>query len=92
MSDIADKIYAATGLTLNAEAAAAIGRMIRLARESVLEEAIYEIEMLRAAIIQYVNTVWEHEGVTFINEMPNEILQKVIVKLMNPYFALGEKE
>jgi hypothetical protein len=39
MSDIADKIYAATGLTLNAEAAAAIGQMIRQARRNALEEA-----------------------------------------------------
>jgi hypothetical protein len=44
MSDIADKIYAATGLTLNAEAAAKIGHMIRLARQ----EAADEIEKLRA--------------------------------------------
>jgi hypothetical protein len=39
MSDIADKIYAATGLTLNAEAAAKIGRMIQQARRDALEEA-----------------------------------------------------
>jgi hypothetical protein len=39
MSDIADKIYAATGLTLNAEAAAAIGKMIQQARRDALEEA-----------------------------------------------------
>jgi hypothetical protein len=39
MTDIADKIYAATGLTLNAEAAAKVGHMIRLARQAALEEA-----------------------------------------------------
>jgi hypothetical protein len=39
MSDIADKIYAATGLTLNAEAAAKIGQMIQQARRDALEEA-----------------------------------------------------
>ena len=39
MSDIADKIYAATGLTLNAEAAAKIGRMIQQTRRDALEEA-----------------------------------------------------
>lgn len=39
MTDIADKIYAATGLTLNAEAAAKIGQMIREARRDALEEA-----------------------------------------------------
>jgi hypothetical protein len=35
MSDIADKIYAATGLTLNAEAAAAIGQMIQAENEKL---------------------------------------------------------
>ena len=39
MSNIADKIYAATGLTLGAEAAAKVGHMIRLARQAALEEA-----------------------------------------------------
>jgi hypothetical protein len=39
MIDIADKIYAATGLTLGAEAAAKVGHMIRLARQAALEEA-----------------------------------------------------
>jgi len=40
MSEIADKIYAATGLTLNAEAAAAIERLIQA-----------ENEKLRAALL-----------------------------------------
>ena len=39
MIDIADKIYAATGLTLNAEAAAKIGQMIQQAKRDALEEA-----------------------------------------------------
>lgn len=39
MSDIADKIYAATGLTLGAEAAAAIRQMIQQARRAALAEA-----------------------------------------------------
>ena len=39
MTDIADKIYAATGLTLNAEAAAAIGQMIQQAKRDALAEA-----------------------------------------------------
>lgn len=38
MSDIADKIYAATGLTLNAEAAAAIGQMIQAENEKLRAE------------------------------------------------------
>ena len=36
MIDIADKIYAATGLTLGAEAAAAIGRLIQAENEKLL--------------------------------------------------------
>jgi len=46
MSDIADKIYAATGLTLNAEAAAKIGHMIRLARLDGLEKAARRVEIM----------------------------------------------
>jgi hypothetical protein len=40
MSDIADKIYATSGLTLNAEAAAAIGQMIQQARRDAWKEAV----------------------------------------------------
>ena len=43
MTDIADKIYAATGLTLNAEAAAKIGQMIQQARRDGREEAARRI-------------------------------------------------
>jgi hypothetical protein len=43
MSDIADKIYAATGLTLSAEAAAKIGQMIQQARRDGREEAARRI-------------------------------------------------
>lgn len=46
MSDIADEIYAATGLTLNAEAAAAIGQMIQQARRDALAEAARRVEMM----------------------------------------------
>jgi len=35
MSDIADKIYAATGLTVNAETAAAIERLIQAENEKL---------------------------------------------------------
>lgn len=38
MSDIADKIYTATGLTLNAEAAAKIGRLIQAENEKLRAE------------------------------------------------------
>jgi len=46
-SDIADKIYAATGLTLNAEAAAKIGHMIQA-----------ENEKLRAAVQDLAKHIW----------------------------------
>ena len=39
MIDIADKIDAATGLTLNIQEAAKIGQMIQKARHDALEEA-----------------------------------------------------
>ena len=55
-SDIADKIYAATGLTLNAEAAAKIGHMIRLARLDGLEKAVQYHEKLAAASQQKADT------------------------------------
>ncbi len=47
MTDIADKIYAATGLTLNADAAAAIGQMIQA-----------ENEKLRAALKDMAKHIW----------------------------------
>jgi len=38
MSEIADKIYAATGLTLGAEAAAKVGQIIQQARRDAREQ------------------------------------------------------
>ena len=46
MIDIADKIYAATGLTLNAEAATAIGQMIQQAKRDALAEAARKVEIV----------------------------------------------
>jgi hypothetical protein len=43
MTDIADKIYAATGLTLNAQEAAKIGQMIQAENEK-LRAALKEIK------------------------------------------------
>jgi hypothetical protein len=56
MIDIADKIYAATGLTLGAEAAAKVGHMIRLARLDGLEKAVQYHEKLAAAKQQMAET------------------------------------
>jgi len=75
MTDIADKIYAATGLTLNAEAAAAIERLIQAENEKLraenehlatsnhaylsgYQEAIAEIEKLRAALKDMAKHIW----------------------------------
>jgi hypothetical protein len=49
MSDIADKIYAATGLTLGAEDAAKIGQMIQAENEKLRAEN----KRLRAAFKKY---------------------------------------
>jgi hypothetical protein len=46
MSEIADKIYAATGLTLGAEAAAKIGQMIQQAKRDALAEAARRVEIM----------------------------------------------
>ena len=51
MSDIADKIYAATGLTLGAEAAAAIGRLIQVENEKLRAKQADRIAELEAALL-----------------------------------------
>ena len=56
MIDIADKIFAATGLTLNAEAAGKIGRMIQQARRDGLEKAVQYHAKLAAAQQQMAET------------------------------------
>jgi hypothetical protein len=49
MSDIADKIYAATGLTLGAEAAEKIGQMIQAENARLREAALDALASLVAA-------------------------------------------
>jgi hypothetical protein len=76
MSDIADKIYAATGLTLGAEAAAKIGRMIQA-----------ENEKLRAAlrgVLTYYNAPTPAEA-----KLKKAVLATPIEQARA---ALGEKE
>ncbi len=58
MTDIADKIYAATGLTLNAEAAAKIGQMIQ-AENARLREALSECNSWLNAAIECKNWTWD---------------------------------
>jgi hypothetical protein len=76
MSDIADKIYAATGLTLGAEAAAKIGQMIQQARRDALKEA-----WLVIANKSVLETPASFE----------DVMQRDI-EIMNAIRALGEKE
>jgi len=52
MSDISDKIYAATGLTLGAEAAASIERLIQAENEK-LRAALIEINELNSKRLGY---------------------------------------
>jgi hypothetical protein len=51
MSDIADKIYAATGLTLGAEEAAKIGQMIQVENEKLRAKQADRIAKLEAALL-----------------------------------------
>ena len=55
MTDTADKIYAATGLTLNAEAAAKIGQMIQADNEKLRAERDALREALRTAKDLYLH-------------------------------------
>jgi hypothetical protein len=77
MTDIADKIYAATGLTLGAEAAPKVGHMIRLARQ----EAADENEKLRAALQWLLNDLQDYPASA-----------RPIAAYDNARAALGEKE
>ena len=85
MSDIADKIYAATGLTLNAEAATKVGHMIRLARQ----EAADEIEKLRVALRLAVDAIehWASYASPYFQEKHD-----LAGDLQELRAALGEKE
>jgi hypothetical protein len=57
MTDLADKIYEATGLTLNAEAVEAIGRMITQGRRDALEEAAQVADGYHQRAITWAKTV-----------------------------------
>ena len=89
MSDIADKIYAATGLTLGAEAAAAIGRLIQA-----------ENEKLRAALQSVLDACdqgWKVErsvgGMTVEGQMRRSFYNRVPAwPIEEARAALGEKD
>jgi len=89
MSDIADKIYAATGLTLGAEAAAKIGQMIHA-----------ENEKLRAALQSVLDACdqgWKVErsvgGMTVEGQMRRSFYNRVPAwPIEEARAALGEKK
>jgi pyruvate-formate lyase len=89
MSGIADKIYAATGLTLGAEAAAKIGQMIQQARRDALKEAAQMASNRAAAwaedaIGKFLETKWDYES----RAEASEEIASAILDLV----ARGEKE
>jgi len=89
MSDISDKIYAATGLTLGAEAAAKIGQIIQA-----------ENEKLRAALQSVLDACdqgWKVErsvgGMTVEGQMRRSFYNRVPAwPIEEARAALGEKE
>ena len=61
MSDIADKIYAATGLTLNAEAAAAIEKMIQAESEKLQATLNFAVTSHHEAVNTVISLVAERD-------------------------------
>jgi hypothetical protein len=61
MSDIADKIYAATGLTLGAEAAAKIGQMIQAESEKLQATLNFAVTSHHEAVNTVISLVAERD-------------------------------
>jgi hypothetical protein len=94
MSDIADKIYAATGLTLGAEAAAKIGQMIQQARRDALEKCILICDAVaRANRVEYP-AKWKDrpEGIPHDWRQAWETCAETAEDIAADIRALGEKE
>ena len=94
MSDIADKIYAATGLTLNAEAAAKVGHMIRLARQAALGECISICNAVAHANRVEYPAKWKDrpEGIPHEWQQAWETCAETAEDIGAEIRALGEKE
>lgn len=92
MSDIADRIYAATGLTLNAEAAAKIGHMIRLARRAALEEAAQVAEGKVHKKLYRTWPWWINRAGSEGNRSSDSDIVQHADKIAAAIRALGEKE
>jgi hypothetical protein len=97
MSDIADKIYAATGLTLNAEAAAAIGRLIQAENEK-LRAALTNAAAVIGSLYAFAETAdaVSISGVARCHAMLTSMKKnrkRIEETIMKPArAALGEKE
>jgi len=61
MTDIADKIYAATGLTLGAEAAAKIGQMIQAENEKLQATLNFAVTSHHEAVNTVISLVAERD-------------------------------
>lgn len=94
MSDIADKIYAATGLTLGAEAAAAIERLIQAENEKLRAENEHLATSNHAYLSGYQEAIAEIEKLRAAIKMALECLEDVDVigASLTLTKALGEKE
>jgi hypothetical protein len=97
MTDIADKIYAATGLTLNAEAAAAIGQMIQAENEK-LRAALTNAAAVIGSLYAFAETAdaVSISGVARCHAMLTSMKKnrkRIEETIMKPArAALGEKE
>jgi hypothetical protein len=94
MTDIADKIYAATGLTLNAEAAAKIGQMIQQARRDALEKCISICNAVAHANRVEYPAKWKDrpEGIPHDWQQAWETCAETAEDIAATIRALGEKE
>lgn len=94
MTDIADKIYAATGLTLNAEAAAKIGQMIQQAQRVALGECISICNAVAHANRVEYPAKWKDrpEGIPHDWQQAWETCAETAEDIAAAIRALGEKE
>jgi len=94
MIDIADKIYAATGLTLNAEAAAKVGHMIKEARRDARGECISICNAVAHANRVEYPAKWKDrpEGIPHDWQQAWETCAETAEDIAATIRALGEKE
>jgi len=93
MSDIADKIYAVTGLTLGAEAAAVVGQMIQVENEKMQATLNFAVTAHHKAINTVISLVAERDTLREATKMALECLEDcdVIGAKQTLAKALGEK-